>query len=244
MPPPPERCDGARHVRVVEVFAVSKPKHPPEADGHVRVSRKVKIDLEGEAEDAQPGRRCGENAEVGVQNASRRLPGEVGQQYFLAQPAEKPRHARRDALPGAVSFADLFGDFTIAHNGSGDELGKQGHKQEIIQKVALHRRLVAVYIQGVRHCLKGIERYADGQSQSDDGYLDSGQRPHRAEKEIGILEGEKKPQIEDHGGRYRQLGRPRAPMLGDDPGAGIVDQRGKNHRDHPERLAPGVEQQR
>ena len=46
MPAPPEVRHGAGKIRIVEILREREAEHPPEADGHVAVARKVKINLQ------------------------------------------------------------------------------------------------------------------------------------------------------------------------------------------------------
>jgi len=54
MPPAPEFADILRDIWIIEVLGKLEPDHSANANGHVGVTRKIKIDLEGVSDDAYP----------------------------------------------------------------------------------------------------------------------------------------------------------------------------------------------
>ena len=76
MPPAPKVGDRLRDIRIIEVFLVMKAYHKPHAYCHVRISRKVEIYLEHEAEHTEKnsrGRLFGQTVEALRQHPVRSL---------------------------------------------------------------------------------------------------------------------------------------------------------------------------
>ena len=55
MPAPPKFRNGAGNIGIVEVLQKLKAKHPPKAAGHIRITGKIKVDLQRVGGDADPG---------------------------------------------------------------------------------------------------------------------------------------------------------------------------------------------
>ena len=56
MPAPPKLRNALRDIGIVKVFKKMEAKHPPQADCHIRITGKIKINLERKGEQTDP---CG-----------------------------------------------------------------------------------------------------------------------------------------------------------------------------------------
>src|ERR1035438_10542860 len=59
MPTPPKIPDGLRHVWGIEVFHKSEAEHFSHPDRHVRITRKIEVNLQRVAKYPKPGNGCG-----------------------------------------------------------------------------------------------------------------------------------------------------------------------------------------
>ena len=146
-----------------------KAKHPAQADGHVGVAGKVKVDLKGIAQRAQPGEGHGQadahRPPGGVGNAGQL----VGQQYLLPQPHHEPAAPGGEIRPVLPAVEDLFRDGGVFDDGPGDELGKEGDIQPQVRKAALDTGLAPGHVKDVAHGLEGKKGDADGQANDRNG---------------------------------------------------------------------------
>ena len=55
MPAPPELGDALGDVGVVKVLQKVEPEHAAQANGHVRIGREIKVDLEGMGQGSYSG---------------------------------------------------------------------------------------------------------------------------------------------------------------------------------------------
>src|SRR5262245_66079918 len=68
VPASPEVLHRLRHVRPPEILREAEAEHSPEAEGHVRISGEVEIDLQRVADDAKPGGRWGQRTRGQYEN--------------------------------------------------------------------------------------------------------------------------------------------------------------------------------
>ena len=163
MPPPPELRDGLREIRVVEILQEVKAEHPPQADGHIRVARKVEVDLPRIGRRPQPGQRGGQELRPGGIDLVGQQAELVGQQHFLAQAEEKADRSICKRIQSLPSVPDLVRHGGIADNGARHQLGKQGDIERYPQRVAFRRSLSPINVQHIAQPLKGKKGDPDGQ---------------------------------------------------------------------------------
>ena len=91
----------------------------------------------------------------------------------------------------------------VADDGARDELGKQGHVGAEGNGIFLHRRVLAVDVDGVAHGLEGVKADADGQGQAQRRQGEPRQGVDVPGDKIPVLEEDQDRQIEEHRGRHR-----------------------------------------
>ena len=257
MPAPPELGDGAGDIGIIEVLGEIKAQHPPHADAHEGVAGKVKVQLQGIGDDAQPHQRGGGvcKPHKGGGGAVRH-PDDVGpqgaygvcQQHLFGKTKGEQGHALFDLLEviAVVVDVELVGDVPVFHDGSGDELGEHDHIGTEVDDVPLCLHIPAVDVDGIGKGLEGIE--ADAQRQGADA-LDlskagAQQGVDAAEHKVCVLEIEQHPQTAGKGSKQERLAQSRLliKML-DAQTAQIVDEDQGDHHRKESYLAPAVEHQ-
>ena len=198
MPALPELHDGLGDIGVVEVLHKLKADHPPQAHGHVAVAGEVEVNLEGIGRQAQPGPHHGQflpgHGEEGVPHAA----DGVGQEHLLGKAHGKPLHAGDEFPQALLPVHQLLSHGLVLDDGAGDQLGEQGDEGAEGDDVLLHRRILAVDVNGIGHGLEGVERDADRQRDAEEGQAPAGDGVDAAHKEIPVLEKEQNGQIEKH----------------------------------------------
>ena len=137
----------------------------PKANGHIAVAGKIIIQLHGIQNTAQRqhlprqhgGAYAGDHGVVAAQL--------VGKDHFFAKAKNKALDAVakiRTVGPAGFGRQRCF-NVAIAHDGPGDQLGKQRNIQCKARQAALHGNLPAVKIDHIAHGLKGVKADADGQ---------------------------------------------------------------------------------
>ena len=152
MPAPPELGDRARDIGVVKILFELKAQHPPQADSHVGIAGKVKIDLEGIGQDPQPCAQRRQRRRI-LQADVPQHTDAVGQKHLFAKAADKGLHAAGKLRDVFMALAQLVVHIFVLDNGAGDQLGEQGDKGAEGDNVFLRARIAAVHVDGVRHGL-------------------------------------------------------------------------------------------
>ena len=241
MPAPPELRDAPRDVGIVEILQKVEAEHPPEADGHIGIGRKIEVDLEGVGHRAQP--REEHRGHNGGKGRVRDPRHGVRQQHLLAEAEEEAHRAGGKFGDGLMPLVDLLRDGGVAHDGTGDELREKGDVERELERVALHRGVAAVDVDDVAQALKGEERDADGQRHLRHRN-DRQQGVEHLAEEARVLEPAQQRKPQHHGKRHAEPPRPRAVRRSRQQPAGVVDGDGEQHEQQKFRPAAGIERQR
>jgi len=127
----------------------------------------------------------------------------------------------------------------VPHYGAGDKLREKRDERAEGHDVFLQFRVAFVYVDGVRHGLERVERYADGQREVE--RLQKGQEVDY--EKVGVFEEPEHAYIRHHRRRDKA---PRNFVVAfklemrDPVAVKIVEGDGKNHQKHVNRLAPAV----
>ena len=192
MPAPPELGDGTRGVRVVEVFGELESHDAAQADGHVGITGKVEINLEGISQGDQPGGGAVEGGEAGgkvgsIQYAIHIGPHDIGDEDLLAQTDYKAIEPLKPVGIARFTVADLVGHLVVTNDGAGDELRKHGDVEHEVAK-PLHGLVdPPIGIECVSDALEREERNADGE---EDVTPFVGRFAGQTPQEVQVLHGE------------------------------------------------------
>ena len=243
VPAPPEFSDGPGDIGIVEVAQEIKAQHPPQAHSHIGIAREVKIELEGEGQDAQPSPcrgelRCGHGL-VGVPEHAEI----IGQKDLFRQTHHKDLHTGGKLLRGVGAVLQLIVQVLVLDDGTGDELREEGDKGAEGNDVLLAPGVPSVDVDGIAHGLEGVEGDADGQADIQHRHEAQTDGGERFGQEVPILEEEQQGQIEEYRGGHR---RPCAPVVsslltaGDEYAVGVIDGDGGEHDEDILGLSPAV----
>ena len=246
MPPPPVFGNAAGKIRVVEIFQEFKAQHPSQADGHIGVAGKIKVDLKGKGNSAQPG---GQRGQAFPRQGGHGIPQQahlVGQQHLFAQPHRKAVDAA-GKKPGAFLPADQLPlHCFVLHNRPGDQLREQRDIGAEGNGVFLRCHRPAVNIDDVAERLEGVKADADGQCQFQQGQVAAGQGVHALHQQVGVLKDAQRPDIPRDAENKDRLGPSMLLALlqgGHRQSAQVVEQDGGKHQPDIHRLSPGVKKQ-
>ena len=94
MPAGPELLDRAGGIGIAEIFRKIETDEGAEADGHIRISGKIEVDLQGEGDQPDPSQAEVQLLRGHGKNAIGRPGQDVGDQHFLAEPEDEALDSR------------------------------------------------------------------------------------------------------------------------------------------------------
>ena len=243
MPPPPEIRNGFGHVGVAEVVREVEPQHPAHPLGHIRVAGKVEINLEGEGEDAEPGRGGRDGARRRHFLHPRPQHADiVGEQHLFGKALGEEERALPDFFQGDGAVFQLRRHIVVADDGPRHQLREHADVGGVVDIAFLHFGVAAVKVDGVGHALEGVEGDADGQRQVRIKETDAEQGVDIFHQEGAVFKQRQQRKVDNHRGEERRFPDFRVfPVALHDPAGGVVEQGGKQHQQDVNRLAPGVE---
>lgn len=245
MPAPPEIRDRARDVGVIEVLKEIKAEHFAKTDRHVRIAAEVKIDLEGIAQDAQPGGQNTALAERKGVDCLEDLSAAVGQQYFLGQAAHEADHALVEFVDALFPVLQHIGNIPVTDDRTGDQLRKHGDIGTEIDDGSLRIGIVTVQIDRIGHRLEGIETDADRQTQLQRLQKGDADGVEIADEEIIVFEEAQQQKIQNDADCQILSGcrSVTVAVLADHPSEDPVEQDREDHDENIDRLAPAIKKQ-
>ena len=125
VPAPPELAHRRGAVGVVEILEEREPEHPADADGHVGITGEIEVDLEGVADQPEPGRRGAEGRGRQREDAVGGFRHGVRDEHLLAEPDDEPPDPRDVLFGGDAVRDELGGHVPVAHDRAGDQLRKE-----------------------------------------------------------------------------------------------------------------------
>ena len=246
MPPPPVFGNAAAQVRVIKVFQELKAQHFSQPNGHIGVTGKVEVNLEGKRNGSQPGRPGGKAGSRQRRDGIPQGAHLVGNQHFFAQTNGKSANACGKLRCGFPAMRKLLFHRFILHNGAGNQLREQRNVGAEGDGVFLRRHSPPVHINDITQRLEGVKADADGQGQLQQRYLAAGHMVYGANQQIGVFKEAQRPDIPSNTENKQRFGQTLfLPLLqgGYPQPAQVVEQNGSHHQPDINRLAPGIEQQ-
>ena len=122
MPTPPKVCHAGCCIGIIEVFEEPEAKDPAQTNGHIGITREIKVDLECEKDRTQPGQGHGKLLSLDL---CQQCAAAVGQQYFLCKAEHEPAQSVCNVIQRFFSGIQFLLNIPIAHNGTCDQLRKQ-----------------------------------------------------------------------------------------------------------------------
>ena len=161
MPAAPELRDAFGDIRVIEVLQKLESKHLAKTDGHIGVAGKIKVNLEGKSQYAQPS---GQNTHFGYFHSGNLRPKQsdiIGEKNLFSKSCDKPADAFSKEISIFPAAVELFGHSRITDNRSRNQLGEKSDISAEADDVFLHLGVSTIYVNSVGHCLEGIKRNPD-----------------------------------------------------------------------------------
>ena len=134
---------------MIEVFVNMKTEHFSQTDGHIRIPRKIEINLKRIGNNADPGRRRADVADAERKNFIGRLCHDVRDDNLLCQSLQKADGPLVKQRQGYLTFVNLAGNVVILQNRTGNQLREKRNKQSHFDNVLLRFANPAVYIDQV-----------------------------------------------------------------------------------------------
>ena len=138
-------------------------EHPPHANGHVAVSRKIIVDLQGIGQGSHPVQGRAINLGVPLENDGGNGPHIVGQNDLFPQSNQEALCALHQAVQGLFPVENLVFNGLVTHNGPSNQLGEKADVQGQVKIVALQANLSPVQVDQVGKNLERVKADADGQ---------------------------------------------------------------------------------
>ena len=243
VPAVPEVRNAGGRVRVIEVLRVVKAQHFAEADGHVGVRRKVKVDLERIGKEPDPGADDRNRRQFAVQHGGGHFAGHVGQQDLFEHAGQEPDESVPRLAHADDAVLDLRFNVDVFDNGAGNELREHGDVQQQVKEVALDIGPPAVHIHNVRNGLERVEADADGQRQVQELQVRVENGVNVEREEIQIFKDKQEGQSHRDRGGHSRFCLPGAPVPVQDQSAHVFYKSTDDHQYDPLRFTPGVEKQ-
>ena len=239
MPATPELGDIPAEIREAEVPHRLESEQLSNADGHVRVTREIAIDLESE-ENGRQQQRTAALRLVGREDAVHVHRAVIGNHHLLEQAPQNLAHAVHAHLilegPGP---GQLRQQIRRPLDRAGQQLREETHVCEILDDVPCRLQLSTIHVDTVAQRLERVEADADGKDRLEKQTvrLPAEERIRKGgDEEIVILENAQNQQVDDdvqHIGRLRLPGR--IPIFLDKQAAYVAEQRreGQQHQEPP-----------
>ena len=244
MPSAPELRECVGYVREIEVFQKTEAQHASQADRHIRIAVKVKIQLEAVAECPHP--RHANRVVSGCERHVCDLGEHIGKKDFLIESKKESHDSLFKAFRSDLTLVDLIHHGGIANDRAGNQLRKKRNIESEIRRVFL-RVDASVYIDHITHRLKSEERNADGKR--DRGL----RKPCPADRQPGmnvrcekvqILENNQNSQVQYHIQRQNGPGSLSVFSVSlDSQRQQVVEADGRHHYKDELRFTPGIEEQ-
>ena len=128
MPSLPEFTHTARLIGRIEIGGKTEAKQQSYPNGHIRIAREVRIDLNGISEQGHHILKSGVHGWIGEYAVHKVQSEVIGQQYFFEQSVENPKKPKSELLPGEpVGLTQLRNEIRCPHNGACHQLREKGN---------------------------------------------------------------------------------------------------------------------
>jgi len=147
VPAPPEIDNARGFIGRIEVVRQLHAEEEGHADSHVGIAGKIEIQLEGVCQRPHPRFGAGQRKALvrGIEDAVGVGGDAVRQEHFLGKADEEEGHALADVGAGQrLRVGDLRAELRVAHDGAGDDIGKEGGEVRVLKQAA-RLRLAAVH---------------------------------------------------------------------------------------------------
>ena len=142
---------------MVKILQETEAEHMPEADGHIRITGKVKINLESIGRDPDPGCQDRHIARIHHTDLVPQNPRLIGQKNLFAQPDHKAVDALGEFLHALFPGAQLRVDGPVLDDRPRNQLGEHGHISPVGYYIFLDGSIRPVYVNDIGDCLECVK---------------------------------------------------------------------------------------
>lgn len=205
MPTPPKLRNRSGGIGEIEILREAETKTTGNTEGHVRITRKIQINLEREQDAAQPS-RCRIHACIclGKDGRNRHAQG-VGQQDFLGQADNETFQPCHDIRETGMAVLEIGLHILVFHDGSLHQFREKHHIQGKIKKVPVGFHLPVPNIEQIGYALEKDERKTDGDNNLIDGKTGMEKFVEQRNASTEQLEIEEERHVPDNAGHQNQL---------------------------------------
>ena len=205
-----------RLVGAVEVLRQMKSHEKGDSRGDVRVTGKIRIDLQRIGEEGEQIFKTGEEQRR-FKNLVHKLRGEkIAQDDFFGEPVQNPENGDAESMVRKEKFSVQLGnEFVGADDGAGDELRKEGQVKSEVKEIGNRFDGLFKDIDAIAYRLESKERNAHGQNnlidermgmekvissggkEIIDFQVDAEKFPKDVQKKVGVFKIAESQQIDD-----------------------------------------------
>ena len=192
MPAAPIFADGAGQVGIVEVFGQLQPKEAADANGHIAVAGKVKIQLHHVGQVPQHQRRSGQGGSGHRGHAGIDQGQLVSDQSFLRKTQHQPFDAVAEAIQADLPFCRLGVEIrqllVISHNGARGAVPEKREEYKKAERAARGLHLAVCHIRQIADGGKDVKADAQRQRRGKHRQKVRHQRVDTARRKARVLE--------------------------------------------------------
>ena len=249
VPAPPEFRDVCRLVGRGEIQRQHDAEHPREADRHVRVAGKIKVELERVCERAAPRivRVQRRHGRAEIENPARRRTDAIRDDRLFEKPDGKNREAHGEVVPVEavrLRLAELRHHLFVVDDRPRDEMREEcDEQQEVAEVVFAHH--AAAHIHEIRDLGEGKKRDAEREDDLPEAPVRAEDGVHISHEKIGVFEIAEEEQIRGDGECEPPHARsPRLHLRADAPAEREIHQHRGDDQQRVDWTPPAVEKER
>ena len=222
-------------------------EHSSQTDCHIRVSRKIIVNLQGVQQHTKPCPCYRQGGKVCVQIVSRQRACHIGDHYLFGQSQTEACDTLAEILCRYGAVLDFSSNIAVTDDWSCYQLVIAGKIHQIFIVSLLCCNLSAVDIQHIADSLEGVKGNTDRQSNLRHRQRKSGQQIDVFYHKSAVLKDAQHTKVKHQRRNQRYLF---AALLSgqikifDTFCPGVVQESGQHQQKHPDRFAPGIEKER
>ena len=138
-------------------------KHQPQTDRHIRITRKIVVDLQHKQYCAKPAAQHSHLGEVPVHILNQKRSSDIGNCHFFEKAYAEPGDSVADVVDIGCTVIDLPSHIRVADDRACHQLEVHGYIHHKAEEGRLRLDLTPMDIHNVRNHLKGVEADANRQ---------------------------------------------------------------------------------
>ncbi len=226
-------------IGVIEVFHKGKAEHLAEADRHIGIAGKVKVNLQRIADCTEPREQKGQFPARQRKYIVRNHRKHIGQQDLFGKTDDKAVDARGKFGKRMLSCTQQRVDILIADNRPCNELRKHRNIECELGQIILRLDLTPIDVDHIAERLKGIERNADRHDHLEENIVCVQYLVGYPDEKIEILIKTQNTEIDRNAGKQKNPAAPPMHQYAEH----IIDEDRRQHDDNQSGLTIKIEAQ-